>query len=110
MIHDVVGKGCYDMMICMGDMASVYKALIGNLNPIDSPFSLPTLAIVFRGLLEACEWECVCDSLCLVDLEGTDSIDQVRDELEICTLGITTLESTDFVNLVQTHKGNTIVY
>ena len=27
--HGVVGKGCYDMLICMGDMVKFYKALIG---------------------------------------------------------------------------------
>lgn len=27
--HGVVGKGCYDMLICMGDMANFQKALIG---------------------------------------------------------------------------------
>ena len=29
MIHGVVSKGCYDMILCTSDMASFYKASFG---------------------------------------------------------------------------------
>lgn len=41
--HDVVGKGCYDLLICMDDIANSDW----NLNSVDSHHLLSTFVAIF---------------------------------------------------------------